>query len=142
MWDYDDLKGTAAIFLRSNEYAKALVRFARQDKKTKCRVGFHRNQIVAALMGQHSQCQHCGKYFETRKLMLRHDDKCMRDGYVWRYDYIKTPRGRYFCYFDCPNATFYTVLGLERHLIEHSKEDLFRWGISKTHLVKRIEQAM
>ena len=53
MWDDDDLKGTAAIFLRNNDYAKALIRFARADKRTKCGVGFHRNQIVAALMGQH-----------------------------------------------------------------------------------------
>ena len=37
MWDdEEDLKGTAAIFLRSNDYAKALIRFAREDKKAKC----------------------------------------------------------------------------------------------------------
>jgi hypothetical protein len=143
MWeDEDDLKGPAAIFLRGNDYAKALVRFARADQKAKCGVGYHRNQIVAALMGRHHQCRDCGRYFETRKLMLRHGDRCLQDDYVWRYDYIKTNRGRYFCYFDCPQATFYTVLGLERHLLEHPKEALFKWGISKEHLVKRTEQAL
>ena len=103
-------------------------------------MGRHKHQLVAALLGRHEQCKHCGKYFETKKLMCRHKDNCLRDDYVWRYDYKPDSNGRYFCYFGCL-ATYYTVLGLEKHLTEHhNKEDLFKWGISKDHLVKKVDK--
>ena len=71
------MKGSAVIFLRSNDYAKILITFARINLAAKGVVGKHKRQIVGALFGQHEQCEHCGKYFETRKLKLRHNGKCL-----------------------------------------------------------------
>ena len=77
IWDSEDLKGSAVVFLRSNDYARILVKQARDEFRAKGVCGKQKSQIVAALMGHHEQCEHCGKYFETRKLRLRHNDKCL-----------------------------------------------------------------
>ena len=53
IWDSEDLKGSAVVFLRSNNYARILVKQARDEFKAKGACGKQKSQIVAALMRHH-----------------------------------------------------------------------------------------